>query len=338
MPPAIRPVSEGVHFDNNLLGRLPKTRGRLTPKAPLGHLTWFGVGGPAEVMFRPADRDDLLMFLSSLDADIPVTVLGVASNVIIRDGGIPGVVIRLGREFADISAADDKGRLTVTAGAAALDMNVALLCAEREIAGLEFLSGIPGSIGGALRMNAGAYGRETKDALVSAAYATRGGEILRVDAADMGLAYRHCGLPSDIIFLEAVFEGSRGERHAIETRMTEIKKARSASQPIRTKTGGSTFANPAVPEGANPKDILKAWQLVDAVGGRGLKLGGAQMSEMHANFMINTGNATAADLERLGEKLRAMVADHSGIMLRWEIKRIGLPLAGDEDLLTLAQQ
>jgi len=335
MSPAIRTVSSGVHFDNNLLARLPKVRGRLTANAPLGHLTWFGVGGPAEVMFRPADREDLAAFLSVLDADIPLTVLGVASNVIIRDGGIPGMVIRLGREFAEISATDD---LVVTAGAAALDMNVALLCAEREITGLEFLSGIPGSIGGALRMNAGAYGRETKDALIAASYMTRKGEILRVEAADMGLSYRHCGLPSDVIFLEASFTGGRGERRAIEERMTEIKNARSASQPIRTKTGGSTFANPAVPEGTNLKDVLKAWQLIDAAGGRGLKLGGAQMSDMHANFMINTGQATAADLERLGEKIRGMVVDHSGVMLRWEIKRIGLPLAGDEDLLALAQQ
>lgn len=326
MPPAIRPVSDGVQFNNNLMSRLPKVRGRLTPNAPLGHLTWFGVGGPAEVMFRPADPDDLAAFLAALDADIPVTVLGVASNIIIRDGGIAGVVIRLGREFADISAGDD---LSVTAGAAALDMNVALLCAEREITGLEFLSGIPGSIGGALRMNAGAYGRETKDALVSASYMTRTGDIINVSAADMGLSYRHCGLPSDVIFIEAVFAGSAGERRAIEARMTEIKNARSASQPIRTKTGGSTFANP---------DNNKAWQLIDAAGGRGLKLGGAQMSDMHANFMINTGNATAADLERLGEKIRAMVADHSGIMLRWEIKRIGLPLAGDADLHALVKQ
>ncbi len=324
MPPAIRPVSDGVHFNNDLMARLPKVRGRLTANAPLGHLTWFGVGGPAEVMFRPADRDDLAAFLAAIDADIPVTVLGVASNIIIRDGGIAGVVIRLGREFADISASED---LRVTAGAAALDMNVALLCAEREITGLEFLSGIPGSIGGALRMNAGAYGRETKDALIRASYMTRKGEVISVEAGDMGLAYRHCGLPSDVIFLEAVFEGAKGERRAIEERMTEIKNARSASQPIRTKTGGSTFANP---------ENHKAWQLIDAAGGRGLKLGGAQMSEMHANFMINTGHASAADLERLGEKIRSMVADHSGIMLRWEIKRIGLPLAGDDDLLALA--
>ncbi len=307
---------------------LPEVRGRLTYDAPLGHMTWFGVGGPAEVLFKPADKQDLIDFVKNCPKDVPITILGVASNLIIRDGGIPGVVIRLGRDCGEIKV----NGTTVTAGAAALDMNVALTAARKSVAGLEFLSGIPGTVGGAVRMNAGAYGKETKDALVSAEILFRDGTVKNMTAADMGLSYRHNSLPEDVIFLSCTLQGEKGETPDIEKKMNEIKIKRAESQPIRSKTGGSTFANPAVPEGADPKDVQKAWQLIDAAGCRGFKIGGAQMSEMHANFMLNTGTATAADLERLGEKVREKVYAQSQIMLRWEIKRIGVPLETDADI------
>lgn len=292
---------------------LPPVRGRLTGNAPLGAMTWFGVGGPAEFLFKPADRDDLVDFVRGCGAEVPITVLGVASNLIIRDGGIKGVVIRLGREFAGIEAKDN----IIVTGAAALDMNVAIAAQRAGIAGLEFMSGIPGTVGGALRMNAGAYGRETKDVLVSADVLFRDGTVRTMTADEMHMTYRHNGLPDDVIFLGAALRGEAGEAAAIQARMDEIKAKRGATQPIRSKTGGSTFANP---EGHS------AWKLIDAAGCRGLKIGGAQMSEMHANFMINTGDATAADLEALGEEVRRRVREHSGVELRWEIKRIGIPL------------
>lgn len=307
-----------------LQNRLPPVRGRLTPNAPLAPFTWFGVGGPAEVMFRPADAEDLAAFLRACPADVPVTVMGVASNLIIRDGGVPGVVIRLGREFAGIHA--DAETQTIRAGAAALDMNVALAAAQAGIAGLEFLSGIPGTIGGGLRMNAGAYGREFKDALLGADILTRHGETKTLAPDAMGMTYRRTAVAADAIFTGAVFQGEAGARDAIEQRMHDIKKARAESQPIRTKTGGSTFANP---EGH------KAWQLIDQAGCRGLCIGGAQMSELHCNFMINTGGATAADLERLGETVRRRVLDTSGVALRWEVRRIGIPLEADTDIAEL---
>jgi UDP-N-acetylmuramate dehydrogenase len=313
-------------FTAGLAEKLPPVRGRLTPNAPLGHLTWFGVGGPAEVLFRPADRDDLVGFMRACPKGIPVTVLGVASNLIIRDGGIPGVVIRLGREFAGI---ENEG-MEVTAGAAALDVNVALHAAQKSISGLEFLSGIPGTIGGALRMNAGAYGGETKDVLVAADVLFADGTVKQMTAAGMGLSYRHNDLPGDVIFLGARLRGRAGDATDIQRRMDEIKTKRSESQPIRTKTGGSTFANP-------PGD-KRAWQLIDEAGLRGHRLGGAQISEMHCNFMINTGEATAADIERLGEEVRKRVAEKSGVMLRWEIKRIGMPLAADADIRAFMSQ
>jgi len=308
-----------------LLEKLPPVRGRLTSNAPLGHMTWFGVGGPAEVLFKPADKQDLIDFIKNCSQDIPVTLLGVASNLIIRDGGIPGVVIRMGREFAEIKI----DGATAEAGAAALDLNVALACLKNSVAGLEFLSGIPGTIGGALRMNAGAYGKETKEALVSAEVLFRDGTLRRMTPQEMGMSYRHNGLPESVIFLGGTFRGKAGNADEIEKKMNDIKTKRAESQPIKSKTGGSTFANP---EGA------KAWQLIDAAGCRGLKIGGAQMSEMHANFMLNTGGATAADLERLGEKVRQRVYDTSKIMLRWEIKRIGVPLAADSDILEWIKQ
>jgi UDP-N-acetylmuramate dehydrogenase len=308
-------------FPPGLMDRLPRVRGRLTENAALGHMTWFGVGGPAEVLFKPEDRDDLVRFVAACPEDIPITLLGVASNLIIRDGGVPGVVIRMGREFAGIEAEDETN---VRAGSAALDMNVALLAAKHEIAGLEFLSGIPGTIGGALRMNAGAYGGETKDVLIHADVLFRDGVVKKMTPAEMGLSYRHNALPDSVIFMGCLLRGKKGERPEIERRMDEIKTKRSESQPIRTKTGGSTFANPP---GAS------AWKVIDEAGCRGFKIGGAEISTLHCNFMINTGGATAADIERLGEEVRKRVAEKSGIMLRWEIRRIGIPLEKDKDIL-----
>jgi UDP-N-acetylmuramate dehydrogenase len=298
-----------------LIDRLPPVRGRLTANAPIGPLTWFRVGGPAEVLFRPADEADLADFLHVLPLDVPVTVIGVGSNLLVRDGGIPGVTIRLGRGFAEVMAEGDE----VRAGAGALDLNVALSAAQAGIAGLEFLSGVPGTIGGGLRMNAGAYGGEIKDVLVEAGAVARSGTIHRVAAAELGLSYRHSDAPDDWIFTGAVLHGRRGDPAEIAGRMDEIKAAREASQPIRARTGGSTFANP-------PGD--QAWRLVDAVGGRGLIRGGAMVSEKHTNFLINTGAASAADIEGLGEELRRRVHAQFGIVLDWEIRRVGLPLAG----------
>ena len=311
------------------LRRLPPVRGRLVADAPIGHLTWFRVGGPAEFLFRPADESDLADFLAAIPADIPVSVLGVGSNLLVRDGGIPGVTIRLGRSFVDIKTGVDE----VSAGAGALDLNVALAAAEAGIAGLEFLSGIPGTIGGGFQTNAGAYGSEFKDVLISADAVGRDGSMHRVSSAELGLSYRHCGAPPDWIFTSAIFRGMRGERAAIARRMAEIKAAREASQPIRARTGGSTFANPPG---------RQAWQLIDAAGGRGLARGGAMVSEQHANFLINTGNATAAAIEALGEEVRRRVRDRFGIVLEWEIRRIGRLLlevipAPDCDLGALAR-
>jgi UDP-N-acetylmuramate dehydrogenase len=293
-----------------LMGRLPPVRGRLAANAPVGPLTWFRVGGPAEVLFRPADAQDLSTFLAALPADIPVAVIGVGSNLLVRDGGIPGVTIRLGRGFAEVAAEGD----TVRAGAGALDLNVALVAAEAGIAGLEFLSGVPGTIGGGLRMNAGAYGGEFKDVLVEAEAVDRAGRIRRVSADELGLSYRHSDAPAEWIFTGALLRGQRGEPAAIIRRMEEIKAAREASQPIRTRTGGSTFANPPGHQ---------AWRLIDEAGCRGLARGGAMVSEKHTNFLINTGAATAADIEGLGEEVRRRVNAQFGIVLEWEIRRIG---------------
>jgi UDP-N-acetylmuramate dehydrogenase len=304
---------------SGLIALLPKVRGRLTEKAPLGPMTWFGVGGPAEVLFRPADRDDLISFIRDCPAEIPITTLGVASNLIIRDGGIPGVVIRLGGDFAKIEAHENE----ITAGAGALDLNVALTAAKHGLAGLEFLSGIPGTIGGALRMNAGAYGGETKDVLKTADILFRDGTVKVMTPDDMGLSYRHNALPKDVIFLSAVFKSFPGDKAEIEKRMDDIKTKRAETQPIKAKTGGSTFANP---------ENNSAWKVIDTAGCRGLKIGGAEMSALHCNFMLNTGVATAADLERLGEEVRKRVAEKTGVMLRWEIKRIGVPLPEDRDI------
>ena len=303
-----------------LIERLPTVRGRYTENAPLAGITWFRVGGPAEVMFRPADRDDLVAFIQNRSADVPLTVIGVGSNLLVRDGGVPGVVIRLGRGFADI-AIDDT---TVRAGAAMLDLNVALGARDAGVAGLEFLSGIPGTIGGALRMNGGAYGKEMKDVTVSAEALDPTGRVHRLSLAELGFTYRHCGVADDWIFLSAEMRGHRDAQAAIAARMQEIQTKREDTQPIRTRTGGSTFANPRGPESNN----RRAWELIDAAGCRGLKRGGAIVSEKHCNFLINTGTATATDLEGLGEEVRRRVFEQFGVTLEWEIRRIGVPARG----------
>jgi len=301
-----------------LIDRLPPVRGRVSENAALDRVTWFRVGGPAEVMFRPADRDDLVAFLAAKPADVPVTVIGVGSNLLVRDGGVPGIVIRLGGAFATVAV---EGVL-VRAGAGVLDLNVALSAGEAGLAGLEFLSGIPGTLGGALRMNAGAYGREIKDVLVEAEAIDAQGRLYRLPPADLGLAYRHSSIPEDWIFLGATLRGTPGARDEIARRMQQIQVERESSQPIRSRTGGSTFANPdpAVSGGK------RAWELIDQAGCRGLVRGGAMVSEKHCNFLINTGSATASDIEQLGEEIRRRVYASSGVELRWEIRIIGVPL------------
>lgn len=298
-----------------LIERLPSVRGRLSVGGPLARVTWFRVGGPAEVMFKPADLDDLIRFLAERPADVPVTVLGVGSNLLVRDGGVRGVVIRLGRTFATIGVEGD----TVVAGAGALDVNVAQAAFEAGLGGLEFLSGIPGTIGGALRMNAGAYGREIRDVLVSARAVDGEGVMHELSVDEMGFGYRHCDVPADWIFVEARLRGAVADKAAIARRMADIKAAREDSQPVRSRTGGSTFRNP---EGH------KAWELIDQAGCRGLRIGDAEVSDKHCNFLINRGNATAADLERLGEEVRRRVKAASGVDLQWEIRRIGEPAPG----------
>ena len=303
---------------SRLIDRLPAVRGRMSEAAPLAGITWFRVGGPAEVMFRPADMQDLTDFLAAKPANVPVTVIGVASNLLVRDGGVPGVVIRLGRAFAEVAVRDR----IVYAGAGALDGNVALAAAEAGLGGLEFLSGIPGTIGGALRMNAGAYGRELKDVLLAATAIDGAGKHIEATAAELGLAYRHSAAPADWIFLHATLAGVPDSPETIAARMDEIQSRRQATQPVRSRTGGSTFANPS---GA------RAWELIDRAGCRGLKRGGAMVSELHTNFLINLGDATAADIEGLGEEVRRRVFENSGVKLDWEIKRIGLPLRTIEE-------
>ena len=299
----------------DLIERLPPVRGRLTAEAPLAPVTWFRVGGAAEVMFRPADAEDLAEFLAKRPPEVPVTVIGVASNLLVRDGGVEGVVVRLGRGFAAVEISGAR----VTAGAGVLDLNVAITARAAGVGGLEFLSGIPGSIGGALRMNAGAYGREIKDVLESAAALDNAGVRHELSLGEMGLGYRHCGVPEDWIFLGVTLRGQEADRDAIQRRMAEIQSEREASQPIRARTGGSTFANPPG---------HKAWELIDATGCRGLRRGGAMVSEKHTNFLINTGAATAADIEGLGEEVRRRVFEKFGVRLDWEIRRIGRPAPG----------
>lgn len=292
---------------------LPEVRGKLLRDEPLAPFTWFRVGGAADVLFLPADAEDLAAFLKALDPAVPVTVLGVGSNVIVRDGGVEGVVIRLaGRAFGSVAVEGTR----VTAGAAALDSMVARAAARAGLAGLEFYAGIPGSIGGALTMNAGCYGRETKDVLVSAWGLDRSGARVDYALADFGYTYRHSQAPADIIWIEAVFEGAPDDPAAVQARIDGITARREQTQPIREKTGGSTFKNP---------DGHSSWKLVDQAGWRGKPFGGARFSELHANFMINFADATAADLEGLGEAVRADVKTKLGVQLEWEIRRIGRP-------------
>jgi UDP-N-acetylmuramate dehydrogenase len=288
---------------------------RLRQNADLSKTNWFGVGGRAEYLFKPENASDLADFLAALPAEIPVTVLGVGSNIIIRDGGIDGVVVKLGRSFTEYAVTSTEYQLEV--GAANLDLNIANFAAENGIAGLEFLSGIPGTIGGAVRMNAGAYGADISQVLVSAEVVTRDGKILEITNAELGFFYRKSNLPEGAIVTKAILQGKAGKREEIFARIADIKKSREETQPIRERTGGSTFKNP---EGN------KAWELIDRAGCRGLMVGGAQMSEKHCNFMINTGNATASDLENLGEEVIKRVLAKTGITLEWEIKRIGKAL------------
>ena len=296
-----------------LLSRLPKVRGKLTPDAPLKDQTWFGVGGPAQILFKPADVQDLAVFLNHTPDDIPVMIIGVASNLLIRDGGIKGVVVKLGPAFAGIETAIDR----VTAGAAAMDINIARAAQKAGLSGLEFLSGIPGTIGGALRMNAGAHGGEIKDIVVEVVALDRHGNKRFMTTEEMGFSYRKSEPPEQWIFIQTTLRGSPNNPSLIEEKMRKIQQLRTESQPIKEKTGGSTFANPT---------NHKAWELIDKAGCRGLHVGGAMISEHHCNFMINTGGATAADLEALGEEVRRRVLETSGVELRWEIRRVGEPL------------
>jgi UDP-N-acetylmuramate dehydrogenase len=290
---------------------MPDLRGKLEANAPTALLSWFRTGGPAQALFTPVDADDLAYFLRNLDQDIPVLVVGLGSNLLIRDGGFEGVIVRLGKGFAEVSI---EPGLRVRAGAGAPDVKVARAAAEAGIAGLSFLRGIPGAIGGALRMNGGAYGGETKDVLVEAKGVTRTGEAVSFTNAQMGFTYRHSKVPEDVIFTKAVFEGRPGNPEEILAEMNAITEARSSTQPVNTRTGGSTFKNPPG---------KKAWELVDAAGCRGLRIGDAQVSEMHCNFLINHGSATAAEIEGLGEEVRRRVREMSGVELEWEIKRVG---------------
>lgn len=299
------------------MDRLPPVRGKLEASVTLAPFTWFRVGGPAEVLFQPADEADLADFLRLCPADIPMLAVGVGSNLIVRDGGVPGVVIRLSpRGFGQIST----NGLQVTAGAACLDASVAKKAAEAGIAGLEFYRGVPGTIGGALRMNAGCYESETKDVLVSCVAYDRAGQRHEFSCADMGFTYRHTTAPADLIFVSATFQGTADDPAEILARMDAITEKREQSQPIRDKTGGSTFKNPDPLQSGG----RKSWQVIDAAGLRGYQIGGAQMSEKHCNFMINTGTATAKDLEALGEHVIQQVKATQGVDLHWEIKRIGI--------------
>ena len=296
----------------DLKARLPALRGRLMANQSLAELTWFRVGGPAQALFMPEDEADLGDFLAHLPAEIPVVVIGLGSNLIVRDGGVPGVVIRLGRGFGEVKVEDGP---RIRAGTAAPDVKVSRVAQEAAIAGLAFFRGIPGAVGGALRMNGGAYGRETKDALIEARGVDRSGRLRVFSNGDMHYSYRHCGAPDDIVFSQALFQGAPGDPAAIAAEMEKITESREATQPIKSRTGGLTFKNPPG---------HKAWQLIDAAGCRGLKVGGAQVSEMHCNFLINLGSATAADIETLGETVRRRVKENSGVELEWEIMRIGV--------------
>jgi UDP-N-acetylmuramate dehydrogenase len=292
------------------LQHLPQVRGRYAPHGDLKKMVWFQVGGPAEVVFKPADAEDLSAFLRQLPQEVPVTVLGVGSNVLIRDQGVDGAVVKLTREFTKIKIDGDM----VTAGAGALAKTVALEAASHGIEGLEFLSGIPGSMGGVVKMNAGAYGSELKDVIISCSVVDRKGQQKTLESEDITFTYRHSSLPDDWIVVETTLQGQLGDKKKIQERLDFIMQERERSQPIRAKTGGSTFKNPPG---------HSAWKLIDEAGCRGLKKGDAQVSEKHCNFLINTGHATAADLEALGEEVRKKVKATSGVELEWEVIRLG---------------
>jgi UDP-N-acetylmuramate dehydrogenase len=292
--------------------RLPPVRGRLTANAPLAPLVWFKAGGAAEWLFEPADADDLADFLAALDPEMPVMALGLGSNLIVRDGGVPGVVVRLGKPFARVEAVDG---VTLRCGGGASGILVSSTARDAGIGGVEFLRSIPGTVGGFVRMNGGAYGREVKDVLIEADIVLRSGERATLSSDDLRYRYRHSALPDGAVVVSALFRGHPAEPAAVQAEMDRIAAAREASQPLRSKTGGSTFKNP---------DGDKAWRLVDAAGCRGMMLGGAQVSEKHTNFLINTGNATSADIEALGEEVRARVQASAGIELEWEIQRVGV--------------
>lgn len=297
-------------------------RGEIIEHAPLGEQSWFRCGGTADLLFKPADTDDLIGFLRTRDQTIPLTIIGGMANMIIRDGGIRGHCIQLGKNLSTVTALDDQ---YIEAQGGALNGNVAAAAVKNAIGGLEFLSGIPGSVGGAVNMNAGAYGSEVKDVLVGAKAVTLYGEERRFTAEDLKMTYRHTEPPEDVIITKAVFKGVPEDYETVKARITEIKKKRNDTQPIKEKTGGSTFANPdalTLRRAGLPED-MRAWQVVEKVGGRGLRVGGAQMSEKHCNFMINTGDATASDLEMLGDTLIRRAEEELGLTLRWEIKRIG---------------
>lgn len=297
-----------------IVALMPDLRGRLAANEPLAPLTWFRVGGPAQLLFSPADEEDLAYFLARLPREIPVMVVGLGSNLIVRDGGVDGVVVRLTAKGFGAIIVEEGERIRV--GAAVPDVKLARAAADAGIDGLAFYRGIPGGVGGALRMNAGAHGGETKDALIEARGVDRSGNVRVYTNAELGLSYRHSDAPEDVIFTQALYQGRKGDPATILAEMERITQAREASQPIREKTGGSTFANPPG---------HKAWALIDEAGCRGLVVGDAQVSEMHCNFLVNRGHATAADVEALGEEVRRRVQEKSGILLRWEIKRIGVP-------------
>ncbi len=293
------------------IAALPATTGRLTANAPLAPLVWFKAGGAAQWLFEPADVDDLSAFLRALDPAVPVMGLGLGSNLIVRDGGVPGVVVRLGKPFAKVAA----DGVMLTCGGGASGILVSSTARDAGIAGVEFLRSIPGTVGGFVRMNGGAYGREVADILVAAEAVLRDGTRVTLSRDDLNYRYRHSDLPLGAIVVSATFRGEPGDSSAIQAEMDRIAAAREASQPLRSKTGGSTFKNP---------DGHKAWALVDAAGCRGLRRGDAQVSEKHCNFMLNTGNATSADIEALGEDVRAKVLAQSGVTLEWEIQRVGV--------------
>lgn len=300
----------------NLQQLLPELRGRLLPNAPLADITWFRVGGPAQVLFTPADEADLAYFLKRLPDNVPINIIGLGSNLLVRDGGVPGIVVRLGRGFGEIKV---EANATLRVGTAVPDVKVARAAAEAGIAGLSFYRGIPGSIGGALRMNAGAHGRETKDVLTSARAVDLDGNVHVFSNAEMGFTYRHCGVMDGWIFTEVTFKGAPGDPNEILKEMEEVAEYREKNQPIKERTGGSTFKNP-------PGN--SAWKLIDEAGCRGFRVGGAKVSEMHCNFLINDAKATGAEVEQLGETVRARVKAKSGVTLNWEIIRLGLPEPG----------